>query len=520
MTRWLPLSTDAERALRWRVSDASAAAIAEALLSTDGSQRIGTLAKALARDPHFALWCVCRAALVSRGERLQTVESLAAWLASNALRAVVPVDDCDSGPNDDSGPPEPWADRAAFQVQLAESAVARASGEASNETSEAYLLGLLWRAGEWTEELAPGNAPRLNEVLPDWLRGSMNETVVSEADADSCDASEKSAATCVAAAFALVSSGREAHEAPSSQAAACEQSGAEARREWLANVAGPGVNLGGLAGRLHRLAQLEKHFSETLEAEKLEAVAEFAAGAGHEINNPLAVISGRAQLFLQHERNPGRRRELALINSQTMRIYEMIADMMLFARPPSPVPARFDLSTMIDQLLAELTAGASTRQIKLTRVGSREPLWIEADVTQCMIAVKAICENAISAIGQSGRIEIEIDEVPHSDIPNVSTLRDESAEFVQITIRDDGPGIPDQVRRHLFDPFYSGRGAGRGLGLGLSKCWRIVTNHGGRIDVESYLQQGATFKITLPVEFRGQSADDASRPSGIMRAAG
>ena len=65
-----------------------------------------------------------------------------------------------------------------------------------------------------------------------------------------------------------------------------------------------------------QLQTLQANFAERLETEKLEALAEFAAGAGHEINNPLAVISGRAQLFLRHERDPERRRELAVINTQ------------------------------------------------------------------------------------------------------------------------------------------------------------------------------------------------------------
>ena len=90
------------------------------------------------------------------------------------------------------------------------------------------------------------------------------------------------------------------------------------------------------ADKLARLAELEADFQRTLETEKLEAMAEFAAGAGHEINNPLTVISGRAQLLLRDETDPERRHALALISAQAMRVYEMIADMMLFARPPRP----------------------------------------------------------------------------------------------------------------------------------------------------------------------------------------
>src|SRR5207237_177113 len=182
---------------------------------------------------------------------------------------------------------------------------------------------------------------------------------------------------------------------------------------------------------------------------------------------PLTVIAGRAQLFLRHEEHPERRRELALMNSQAMRVYEMIADMMLFARPPELRRVACDLSAIVDDLVTELTPRAAERQTEVARSGSRESLTIEADPTQLMVALRAVCDNALEALGRGGHLEIAAHAVEGG---------------VQVTIRDDGPGIPPDVRRHLFDPFYSGRAAGRGLGLGLSKCWRIVTNHGGRID--------------------------------------
>jgi signal transduction histidine kinase len=238
-----------------------------------------------------------------------------------------------------------------------------------------------------------------------------------------------------------------------------------------------------LAARLRRLKQLETRFEETLEAEKLEAMAEFAAGAGHEINNPLAVISGRAQLFLRHESDPERRRELAVMNSQARRVYEMIADMMLFARPPRPRPEACDVSAVLDRLVADLTPKAAQRGVTLVRHVPAAPLVIQADSSQLIVALRAVCDNALIALADHGNIEV----ADRGD-----------GDWVEITIRDDGPGIPPEVRRHLFDPFYSGRASGRGLGLGLSKCWRIVTNHGGSIVVDASESGGAVFTIRLP----------------------
>ena len=237
------------------------------------------------------------------------------------------------------------------------------------------------------------------------------------------------------------------------------------------------------ADKLARLAKLESEFQRALEAEKLEAMAEFAAGAGHEINNPLTVISGRAQLLLREETDPERQHALALISAQAMRVYEMIADMMLFARPPRPDVQSVELVQLIDQVIAGVLPRSTRQETTVCRTGEPGPILIQADPVQIEVAFRAMCQNAIEALGSGGRIEMAVAQ---------------DKRETRITISDDGPGIKPEEHRHLFDPFYSARQAGRGLGLGLSKAWRIVTNHGGQIDVSSQPNHGATFTVTLP----------------------
>jgi len=238
-----------------------------------------------------------------------------------------------------------------------------------------------------------------------------------------------------------------------------------------------------IADKLERLARFESDFQRMVESEKLEAMAEFAAGAGHEINNPLAVISGRAQLLLRDETDPERRHALALIVAQAMRVYEMIADMMLFARPPRPELETVDLRETLDSLVADMTPRCARQETALCRLGESDRVCVEADPTQIRVALQAICQNALEALRHGGRIEIGLER------------RDGGA---RIRIRDDGPGIKPEERRHLFDPYYSARQAGRGLGLGLSKAWRIAVNHGGRIEVESQPGQGTAITVVLP----------------------
>ncbi len=250
------------------------------------------------------------------------------------------------------------------------------------------------------------------------------------------------------------------------------------------------------AGTPARSAECGSEFQRALEAEKLEAMAEFAAGAGHEINNPLTVISGRAQLLLRDEADPERRHALALISAQAMRVYEMIADMMLFARPPRPEIQRIEVIKLVDDLVADLSARAAAQETAFCRTGNAARVFVEADPVQLGVALRAICQNSFEALQSGGHVEIAVEVA----IP---------ANEVRITVRDDGPGLKPEERRHLFDPFYSARQAGRGLGLGLSKAWRIVTNHGGRIEVESQPGAGATFTVVLDA-CRQASTTDAS----------
>lgn len=244
-----------------------------------------------------------------------------------------------------------------------------------------------------------------------------------------------------------------------------------------------GDRLAGIVARLARLEELQANFDRALEAAKLEALKELAYGAGHEINNPLANISARAQTLLADETDPERRRMLVSINAQAFRAHEMIADMMLFARPPEPRRAATDLAQVLAEVHAELGEQAARQGTKL-ELRLERPLVAVVDATQIAVAVRSLCTNALEALVTGGVAHIELGLA--------------SEDAVQIVVRDSGPGIPEAVRPHIFDPFYSGREAGRGLGLGLSKCWRIVTMHGGAIAVTSAAGAGAEFTLRLP----------------------
>ncbi len=220
---------------------------------------------------------------------------------------------------------------------------------------------------------------------------------------------------------------------------------------------------------------------------KLEALGEFAAGAGHEINNPLAAISGRAQMLLRDETDPEKRRHLLTIGAQALRVRDMIGDTMLFARPPLPDPQLLDLTVIVSQVQRQFVDECRSRHLTIGGVRSSEcPIW--ADATQLCIVISELLRNAIQASPNGGRIELRTNRDTASD----------GRGRARLTVRDEGPGLSHEDREHLFDPFYSGRQAGRGLGFGLSKCWRIVTNHGGQIHLAPEHETGFAIIVDWP----------------------
>jgi signal transduction histidine kinase len=227
-------------------------------------------------------------------------------------------------------------------------------------------------------------------------------------------------------------------------------------------------------------------FSTELERAKLEAMKELAYGASHEINNPVANIAARAQTLLREEKSPERRRALEAIHQQAMRAHEMISDLMLFARPPKLLIEPVELGQLARSVADRFELEYQRRNIRLTLHIPKTASTIQGDAQQLAVALGELVRNSAEAIGQDGVVELTLAPI-------------DSAGFAAIEISDTGPGISADVRQHLFDPFYSGREAGRGLGFGLSKCWRIITDHGGSIVVDDSANPGARITLRLPV---------------------
>jgi putative nucleotidyltransferase with HDIG domain len=231
--------------------------------------------------------------------------------------------------------------------------------------------------------------------------------------------------------------------------------------------------------------RLQSVQSELLRSRTMQAVGEMAAGAAHEINNPLAVICGRSQMLASQLTDLKHRHAANLIQEQAVRVSQIISELMEFARPIPPVPETVDLADLIGRGIhdAKTVVDMTDRRIETTVTDM--PL-VRVDPTQVSAAIAELVSNALQATDPvNGRVEV------HAAVDPGST-------GVVLTITDNGVGMDENTLRRAFDPFFSALTAGRRRGLGLAQALRWVEASGGTIRLDSRPGQGTRAVVQLP----------------------
>jgi signal transduction histidine kinase len=247
------------------------------------------------------------------------------------------------------------------------------------------------------------------------------------------------------------------------------------------------------AGEVRRLgAELDRVFdafrdhvageSARLQDRKLSALAELAAGAGHEINTPLAIISGQSQFLLATEADAVRSKSLQTIVHQAHRIHEILTDLRQFARPAAPQIQVVDLSILTHDAADSLSGRAQAKDVYLT-VDVTAGLLASADARQFRTTLHCLIRNAIEAAPSGG---------------HVAVFGEIAAAKSCVVVEDNGPGVDPSIVEYIFDPFFSGRSAGRGRGLGLSTAWRLARQQGGDVRYERSADGLTRFVLSLP----------------------
>lgn len=227
--------------------------------------------------------------------------------------------------------------------------------------------------------------------------------------------------------------------------------------------------------------------AELLRTRSLTMIAEMAAGAAHELNNPLAVISGRAQLLVRQCPDDTQRRALEIIQQHCTRATEIVTELMEFAKPDPPRPVNVPLAPWAEDLRRKWLERSSLRPDRFVLEISDPGVTVRVDPSQLNLVFEAIISNALDATAGRGDARVVIN--------SASTTSDDT---VVVAVEDNGVGMEPDVLEHALDPFFSHRPAGRGRGLGLSRAARLVETNGGRLWLDSAPGQGTTVFVELP----------------------
>lgn len=245
-----------------------------------------------------------------------------------------------------------------------------------------------------------------------------------------------------------------------------------------------------LIGRIYYfidISEQEELEQRMFQADKLAIIGELAASSAHEIRNPLSVIQGFLQLMDQQASSANKEKfQIPLILEELKRINDIIEEMLMMAKPGAPKKRQ----TTVQHILQEI--------IPLMKASCPPNITLQVDVDEQSVCVDGqqikqvllnLIRNSIEALG--------------TQVGEISIYTKRTEDGVHIYIKDTGPGIPEQIKPHIFDPFVSSKSSGTGLGLTIVS--RIIQSHGGTICLDSTdntdsSKKGTTFKIVLPYQ--------------------
>jgi len=234
------------------------------------------------------------------------------------------------------------------------------------------------------------------------------------------------------------------------------------------------------------ISQIKDMRRKVADANLLASVAEMAAGAAHELNNPLAVISGRVQLLCDGEKDENKKNMLKQIQDRADEIAHTVNDLMMFARPKKPVPSRVSVLVLADGAVEKVRQNRNLKQIDVSFDQIEDLADAMVDTGQIVMAIANIVANSLDSY-RSGAGPVEI-----------SAACPQSPNAVTFQIIDKGCGMDKEILNKASQPFFSAKPAGRKRGMGLAHSQRLLMLNNGKIQIASTPDKGTTVTITLP----------------------
>ena len=233
------------------------------------------------------------------------------------------------------------------------------------------------------------------------------------------------------------------------------------------------------------LTELRRLQGDVMRAEQLAALGRVAAGLAHEVRNPLAAMIGCLHLLRSDDSriDADNRRMLDIVHREAERLSGLVQDFLKYARPAPPRIAAVRLAPLVEDTAAAARLGLKAARLDVVGV---DDVVVTVDADQLRQVLWNVIGNADAMLAVAGR----------QGVVQVAARVD--GDFVRIAIDDDGPGVADDVREHLFEPFFTTRSDGNGLGL--ATCQQLMRQNGGSIGVDVAPTGGARFVVRVPRE--------------------
>jgi PAS domain S-box-containing protein len=262
----------------------------------------------------------------------------------------------------------------------------------------------------------------------------------------------------------------------------------------------------------------ERMLGRLRQSEKMEAIGQLAGGIAHDMNNQLAGILGLADLMVRDLANAGLQDQEAAVR-RTERRARQVADicvrardvtqqLLAYARRGRYQTVAIDVREVVRQVVSLLSHSIDKR-IELVVTSTEEAVVVRADPTQLQSALLNIALNARDAMPTGGSITFSVSVG--------APLEGTATESAVIEVKDTGTGMSEATRVRVFEPFFTTKPPGKGTGMGLAAVYGTVKNHGGRVEVDSALGKGTTFRVWLPRHVQEAGRTEASEVRSSAR---
>ena len=236
------------------------------------------------------------------------------------------------------------------------------------------------------------------------------------------------------------------------------------------------------------MTEIRKLEERVQRASRLAALGQLTQRLVHEIRNPLSAMDINLQLLQERlgirSEDPEIGRYLEIISTETRRLNEVLRNAQVFSKPESPDLETVDLHQIIDQVLFLIKEEAFRKKIEISESLRAKHSTVKADPDQMKQVFLNLFKNCIEAMSEGGKFE-------------VLSRNDVQGKIIGVELVDTGSGIPMANLQNVFDPYFTTKK--KGTGLGLSIVHNIIAQHGGTIDVTSWLGEGTIFSIILPL---------------------